>query len=119
LLPHGAPAAQAFAADLEALEQLAHTLPPVVVAAPTSREAAEVAVYVALVNKANACSEECGGTVLRRLTTVRWDTDPSGKTRTSGTLGETVSGPGFDLSHLNFSATYQPSQGWIINIQAC
>jgi len=118
-LSHGAPAAQAFAADLQALAQLAHTSPPVDVAAPTSRAAAEVAVQIALVNKVNGCSEECGGIVLRRLTTVRWVADPSGKTKASGTLGESVRGPGFDLSHVNFEATYQPSQGWTVNIQAC
>lgn len=118
-LSHGAPAAQAFAADLQALERFAHTRPPVDVAAPTSRAAAEVAVQVALVNKVNGCSDECGGVVLRRLTTVRWVADPSGKTKASGTLGESVRGPGFDVSHVSFEATYQPSQGWTVNIRAC
>lgn len=118
-LSHGAPAAHAFATDLQALEQLARTRPPVDVAAPTSRAAAEVAVYLALVNKANGCSDECGGTLLPRLPAVRWDADPSGKNKASGALGETVRGPGFDLSHINFEATYQRSQGWIVNIRAC
>lgn len=118
-LSHGAPAAQAFAADLRALEQLTHTLPPVDVSAPTSRAAAEVAVFVALVDKANGCSEECGGTVLRRLPTVRWDSDPSGKSKASGSLGETLREPGLDLSHVRFESTYDRSQGWVVNIQVC
>jgi hypothetical protein len=77
--------------------------------APTSRAAAEVAVFVALVDKANGCSEECGGTVLRRLPTVRWDSDPSGKSKASGTIGGTV----------GFKATYDQSQGWMVELQAC
>jgi len=118
-LSHGAPAAQAFPADLQALEQLARTLPPVDVSAPTSRAAAEVAVYVALVDKANGCSETCGGAVLRRILTVRWDSDPSDKSKASGTLGETMRGTDFDLSQARFESTYDRSQGWIANIQVC
>ena len=118
-LAHGAAAAHAFPIDLQTVEQLAHTRPPVDIAAPTSRAAAEVAVYLALVDKANGCSEECGGILLRRLPAVRWDADPSGKNQASGTLGETVRGPGFDLSHVSFEATFQRSRGWIVNIRAC
>jgi len=108
-LSHGVPAARAFAADLKALEQFAQKLPPVDIAAPTSRAAAEVAVHVAQVNRLNGCADECGGTVLRRLPTVRWDSEPSGKSKASGTIGGTV----------GFKATYDQSQGWMVELQAC
>lgn len=78
---------------------------------PASRAAAELAVYVALVNKANGCSDECGGTVLRRLPTVPWESDPS-DCKAGGTLGEVLRGLGFDLSDVRFEAIYQRSQGW-------
>jgi len=47
--------------------------------------------------------------VLRRLPTVRWDSEPSGKSKASGTIGGTV----------GFKATYDQSQGWMVELQAC
>jgi len=109
-LGHGTPAARAFPGDLRSLGRLAATLPPVKIAAPSSRAAAEVAVQVASVDLVNGCADECGGTVVRRLPTVRWDGDPSGKSTATGTLGG-------DLG--DFDAKYQPPHGWIINLHVC
>jgi hypothetical protein len=108
-LRHGAPAAARFGADLAALRSAAQQTPPLTLAAPGSRAAAEVALRVNSIDKPNICSDECGGFAPAQLQTVIWHPGSGQHSRHyEGTIGG-----------IRFQADYTAAHGWEINIYAC
>jgi hypothetical protein len=108
-LGNGAPAAARFGADLAAARALAEAIPPVTVAAPDSRAAAELAVRIAFINGWNSGCDSCGGGVLTTLATVIWQR-------------EHVSGDGYSdgtINGLRFSVSYHAGSGWQAMLFAC
>ena len=108
-LRHGAPAAGRFHADLAAVRSLAQQTPPLTLAAPDSRAAAEVALQINSIDKRNACSDECGGYAPTRPETVIWH---PGNDQHSHHYEGTISG-------IRFQASYTAAHGWEIMIYAC
>lgn len=108
----GAVSAARFDGDLAALERLASASPPVVVVAPDSRAAEELAVLVNWIDLGNNGCGSCGGFVPDHLPTVSWSPAPGQSTEYFGPVAGNIDG-------LNFSATYSPGSGWAIVLQAC
>lgn len=108
-LRNGAPAAARFDADLAALRALAQRTPPLTIAAPDSRAAAEVALRVYSIDNRNDCSAEFGGYAPTQLETVTWQPASDQHSRHyQGTIGGVM-----------FQADYTAAHGWQININAC
>lgn len=108
-LGNGAPAAARYDADLAAARAYAQTVPPLTVAAPDSRAAAEVLLRVDLIKIANGGCGSCGGRVFTQLPTVVWQRQTE---------------PGFGYSdgyvnHVRFSAHYRAGHGWDVVLFAC
>lgn len=108
-LRNGAPAAARFGSDLAAARTLAQQMPPVAIAAPDSRAAAELAVRVQSINLRNTGCGMMGGWAPTELETVSWQ--PS-TTQHPGRYEGTISG-------VRFQATHTPQHGWQITIYAC
>lgn len=106
-LHNGAPVAARFDADLATVRSLAQQTPPLTVAPPVSRPAAELALRVNSIDKHNFCSELFGGYAPTQLETVTWTTDQPSQ-HYQGTIGGTA-----------FQADYTAAHGWLININAC
>ena len=107
-LHNGAPAAHRFGADLAAMLTLARQIPPLTLAGPESRAAAEVAVRVTLITRPNFCSYECGGYAPIQLDPLTWN--PATR---PGHYDGTVGGTG------RFWADYHAGHGWVADINAC
>ena len=107
-LHNGAPAAARFGTDLAAVGSLAQQTPPLAVAAPDSRAAAELALRLTSIDKRNHCSYQFGGFAPTQLETVTWQ--PASKY--SRHYDGTISGG-------RFQADYTAAHGWQININAC
>ena len=110
-LKNGAKAARQFASDLTAAQTLAAAAPPLVVAAPDSHAAGELAVRLEDMKGRNYGCAGCGGELLTALAPVTWYDVP----RTSPAWG-TSNG---DIGGLTFDATYTAGKGWNIQIHAC
>lgn len=108
-LHNGAPAAARFDADLVAVRSLAQQTPPLTLAAPDSRAAAELALRLNSIDKHNNCSDEFGGYAPAQLETVIWQ---PGNDQHSHHYEGTISG-------IRFQADYTAAHGWQININAC
>jgi hypothetical protein len=108
-LRNGAPAAARFGADLAALRALAEQAPPLTIAAPDSRAAAEVALRLYSIDKRNTCSLQFGGYAPTRLEAVSWN--PASDQHSRHYDG-TISGG-------MFQADYTATGGWQISINAC
>ncbi len=104
-LGNGAVPAARFPGDLAALERLAATSPPVDVARPDSRPAAELAVRIESIVLQNAGCGSCGGTLFPELDTVTWDGPSTGRIR---------SGP----ADVQFRVSYDAA-GWHVVVMAC
>jgi hypothetical protein len=111
-LAGGHAAAVRFDADLAVLQSLAKSTPPVTLAPPDSREAAEVQVYVRLVEVANGGCESRGGAVFTHLPALDWI--PS-----ATPAGEGI--PSWDghVAGIQFSADHNASGTWDIQLNAC
>lgn len=107
----GATPAARFPADLWNLRSLAAATPPVTMAAPDSRAAAELAVQLQLISLANNGCGGCGGRVFTQPPTVRWHKAPATVAGGMATDG-TVNGIGF-------AAQYSGRTGWTVTILAC
>jgi len=108
-LGFGAPAAARFDADLASARALAQATPPVTVAPPDSRPAAEVAVRVSLIDGANSGCASCGGAVFTSLSTVIWQPkNEPGVGHSDGTI-----------NGIRFRADCQAGRGWDVMIWAC
>jgi hypothetical protein len=104
-LGNGHEAATRFESDLAAARSLAESTPPVVVAAPDSRAAAELLLLVQYVDKANVGCDSRGGGVVTELPTITW----------TGDSGGTIGRPSMTIE---FQATLGPD-GYHVEIMAC
>jgi len=111
-LGHGSTAARRFPADLAAVRDLARTLPPVSVAAPTSVAAAELGARLAIIRMLNTCSDTYGGIVVTTLAPISWQPRPTPTAPGHGVYGAPP-------TRLAFDATYRTGSGWAIDINAC
>ena len=111
-LGHGSTAARRFPADLAAVRDLARTLPPVSVAAPTSVAAAELGARVAIIRMLNTCSDTYGGIVVTDLQPISWQRRPTSTASGHGVYGAAP-------TRLPFDATYRTGSGWAIDITTC
>jgi hypothetical protein len=112
-LANGHAAAVRFDDDLADLRSLAESTPPVTVAPPDSRAAAEALIYVQYVELTNGGCDSRGGAVFTRLPALDWT--PS--TPDSPDIGI----PEWDghVGGIEFSANYNPNGVWDIVIWAC
>jgi hypothetical protein len=108
-LHNGAPAAARFNADLAAVRTLAQQTPPVTIAPPDSRAAAELALRLDSIDKQNFCSDDFGGWAPATLQPVIWQPATA---QHSGHYEGTISG-------IRFQADYTAAHGWNILIDAC
>jgi hypothetical protein len=112
-LRNGHAAAARFDDDLAALRSLAETTPPVTMAAPDSRAAAEVLLYVRFVELANGGCDSRGGEVFPQLPALDWvpsspDSPEIGIPEWDGHVGG-----------IEFSAEPTAAGTWNILIWAC
>jgi hypothetical protein len=108
-LGNGAPAAARFGADLAAVRALAGAIPPVTVAAPDSRAAAELAVRIAFINGWNSGCDSCGGGVSTTLATIIWQREYQ---PAAGYSDGTING-------VRFRVDYHAGTGWQAMLFAC
>jgi hypothetical protein len=108
-LHNGAPAAARYGADLAAMLSLAQQTPPLSLALPDSRDAAELALRLSSIDKHNGCSDLFGGYAPAVLESVIWH---SGAGQRSGHYEGTI-------DTVRFEADYGAEHGWEINIHAC
>jgi hypothetical protein len=108
-LHNGSSAAARFEADLAAVGAHAQQTPPLTIAPPNSRAAAELALRVRSIDNRNFCSEEFGGWAPTVLAPVIWS--PSTDLH-SGHYEGTIGG-------IRFQAGYTAEHGWKIIIYAC
>jgi hypothetical protein len=109
-LGNGHAAAARFDADLAALRSLAESTPPVTVAAPDSRAAAETLLHLQYVELANGGCDSRGGAVFPDLPAIDWIPSSSG----AGT-------PERDghIDGIPFSAELTAAGTWDIVLWAC
>jgi hypothetical protein len=105
-LGNGHAAAERFDTDLASARSLAASQPPVPVAAPDSRAAAELLLLLDYVHKANAGCDSRGGAVVTQLPPIVWESDAG------GTIGS-------GLGAIEFEATLGPDGHWAAYIIAC
>ncbi len=101
-LQNGHAASVRFDDDVATLRALAADTPPVTIAGPATRAAAETRLHVALVNEANNGCDSRGGEVFTELAPIVWQTDSRG----------TIRGIGFE-------ATFGPDSQWHVLLSAC
>ena len=108
-LANGAPAAARFAADLAAARSLAASLPPIQAAAPGSRAAAEVAIRLEFIAKADGGCDSCGGYLATSPPQIVWRHIPN------------AYGAPFDgtAGGIPFRASYRAGTGWSVFLNAC
>lgn len=113
-LGRGAEAANLFASDLAAARAAAAHAPPVVIAAPDSRAAAEVTVLVHWINGWNRGCGSCGGERKTSLPPLAWYPQRTyeGPADARHPVDGTIDGIGF-------LATYVTGKGWEITLYAC
>jgi hypothetical protein len=110
-LANGTHPARSFAADLAAARSAALRAPPVVTLDPSSRSAANLAVWLEEIGKRNSGCMSCGGTRVTSLTPITWhqiDQRPEG--------GDLFDG---DIGGIPFVAHYAAGSGWVVQINAC
>jgi hypothetical protein len=111
-LANGHAAAVRFDDDLADLRSLAQSSPPVTVAPPDSRAAAEALIYVRYVELANGGCDSRGGAVFTHLPALDWNASDT-------PAGEGI--PSWDghIGGIQFSADHRPDGTWDILINAC
>jgi hypothetical protein len=111
-LRNGGVAAARYDADLDALRSLADASPPVIVAAPDSRAAQEIAVRLREIYLLNNGCESCGGFVATDLSQVSFYdapvVDPGTGLRWDGLIGD-----------VSFRADREDGNGWRVELNAC
>jgi hypothetical protein len=108
-LANGAPAARRFRADLATARTLARSLPPVAVAPRDSRAAAEVAIRLAFIDKADGGCDSCGGYLATDPPQIVWRHIANAFGRPwDGTVGRIL-----------FRAGYRAGTGWAVVLNAC
>lgn len=113
-LANGHAAAARFDGDLAALRALAESTPPVTVARPDSREAAETLLLVQFVELANGGCDARGGSVFPELPPLDW-------TSSAAPDAPDIGLPEWDghVGSLEFSAEVGPDGTWEVMIWAC
>ena len=79
-------------------------------AAPDSRAAAELAVYLGVISGINSGCMSCGGAELGELPTIVWQGTFSAAAPVHGTVG---------VGGVAFAAAYEDGKGWAVSFQAC
>jgi hypothetical protein len=113
-LGNGAIAASRFPADLAALEKAASAAPPVTVAAPDSRAAAELGLRIADIREANGGCAGCGGQLATKLAPISW-----GWHGTWSAQGPNDPLPDGTIGTIAFHVSYQPDKGWSVVLYVC
>ena len=113
-LGNGTQAAASFSADLAAARAVAAKAPPVTVAAPDSRAAADLAVLLQnLVGRNSGCMS-CGGERETSLPTITW----YATRMPAGFHGHPAPVDG-NINGIDFLANYTLGTGWDIQAYAC
>jgi len=113
-LGNGTQAAASFSADLAAARAVAAKAPPVTVAAPDSRAAADLAVLLRnLVGRNSGCMS-CGGERETSLPTITW----YATRMPAGFHGHPAPVDG-NINGIDFLANYTLGTGWDIQAYAC
>ena len=110
-LANGTHSARSFATDLASARSAALRAPPVATLDPSSRSAANLAVWLEEIVGRNSGCMSCGGTRMTNLTPITWhqiDQRPEG--------GDLFDG---DIGGIPFAAHYTAGSGWAVQIHAC
>jgi hypothetical protein len=104
----GSVIAHRYPADLATARALAHASPPIRTVSPNSRQAAELALQIAIINGENNGCGSSGGYLYTAPRPVRWKTMVTDYGRFDGTIGGIM-----------FAATYTPATAWTVELNAC
>ena len=104
----GSVIAHRYPADLATARALAQASPPIRTVSPNSRQAAELALQIAIINGENNGCGSSGGYLYTAPRPVRWKTMVTDYGRFDGTIGE-----------IKFAATYTPANAWTVELNAC
>jgi hypothetical protein len=104
----GSAIARRYPGDLAALRALAMASPRVRAARPDSRQAAELALHIALIKGANNGCGGNGGALYTALQPIVWKTIMTGYGRFDGTI-----------AGIRFTVKYLPGVGWKAELNAC
>jgi hypothetical protein len=104
----GSVIAHRYPADLATARALAQASPPIGTVSPNSRQAAELALQIAIINGENNGCGNAGGYLYAAPRPVRWKTTVTDHGRFDGTIGEIM-----------FAAAYTPANGWNVELNAC
>ena len=117
----GHAAAERMPEDVAAAHAVAEDSPPAVVPDPDSRTAAEVRLRIALIDGANRGCDSGGGFIATVPIPVRWYANPSVRPDTPEIppLDGEVGGIDVGAGPVGFWATYAPSTGWAVELNAC
>jgi hypothetical protein len=116
-LKNGNVKAGRFDSEVAAAKALAGSSPPIVVAAPDSRAAGDLALRLSIVLSRNYGCGACGGeAALARLEPITWYDEPAVGPETGLVTSGTVDLGG---GPIGFSATYTPGAGWEAHANAC
>jgi hypothetical protein len=117
----GHAAAERMPEDVAAARAVAEDSPPAVVPDPDSRAAAEVRLRIALIDGANRGCDNGGGFIATVPIPVRWYDNPSVNPDSPEIppLDGEVGGIDVGAGPVGFWATYAPSTGWTVELNAC
>jgi hypothetical protein len=104
----GSVIAHHYPADLATARALAQASPPIATLSPNSRQAAELALQIAIINGENNGCANAGGYLYTAPRPVRWKTTVTDYGRFDGTIGGIM-----------FAAAYTPANGWNVELNAC
>jgi hypothetical protein len=104
----GSVIAHRYPADLATARALAQASPPIHIVSPNSRQAAELALQIAVINGENNGCANAGGYLYTAPRPVRWKTMVTDYGRFDGTIGGIM-----------FAAAYTPANGWNVELNAC
>ena len=104
----GSVIAHRYPADLATARALAQASPPIRTVSPNSRQAAELALQIAIINGENNGCGNAGGYLYTAPRPVRWKTIVTDYGRFDGTI-----------SGIMFAASYNAASGWHVELNAC
>ncbi len=111
-LGNGAQSAASFPADLAAARSAATHAPPASKVAPSSRHAADLAIWLQLTLGPNSGCMECGGYRFTSLPPITWTYVGPSQPGSPYWDGHVANGP-------LFRAKYSAAKGWTIEVNAC
>jgi hypothetical protein len=104
----GSVIAHRYPADLATARALAQASPPIRTVSPDSRQAAELALQIAIINGENNGCASSGGYLYTAPRPIRWKTIVTDYGRFDGTIGGIM-----------FATTYAAANGWNVELNAC